>query len=290
LKIMSQSPYAPSPYETGYDPASEPARTSVMAILSIVFSLICILPGTGVIGILLGVAALVAIGKAQGRLEGKGAALSGIILGIITTVLWGAIGFGMLEAWTYYSKRMIPTGERFFSAVSVGDFDAARAELTVEANENLTDARFAIFAEEVESRIGVVEGAADSFEAIGQSFGRVFGGSKGQGPPPQTTQSSDAVAPVGIIGSEGSLIAWIVFDEQTLTGGPKVTPKIRDLFVQFENQEILTLRPDGPGGQAAGAIGGGTVIEPGDPQSPEPPAENDAEPLEGAEDAEPTPM
>jgi hypothetical protein len=293
---MSQSPYAPTPYETGYDPASEPTRTSVMAILSIVFSLICILPGTGVIGILLGVGALVAIGKSNGRLEGKGAALSGIILGLITTVLWAAVGFGLLQGYTFYTKRMVPTGERFFMALSAGDLDAARAELTVDANEDVTDERLMLFAQEIETRIGSVQGAADSWNSMGQSFGRVFGGG-GSGQPPQTNvsvQNQDAVAPIGILGDADSMIAWLVFDEQTLTGGPKVSPKIRDAFVQFENQDIVTLRADGPGQAAAGQIGQGQLVEPGadepdeDDPAPQPDEAPEGEPLE--EPTEPTPM
>jgi hypothetical protein len=294
---MNQNPYANdpyggSPYGGGMEAGHGPTRTSVLAVLSIVFSLICILPGTGVIGILLGVGALAAISRSNGRLEGKGAALSGVILGLITTVLWAAIAIGALQGWTYYTERMIPTGDRFFTALSVGDVEAARAELSVEANEAVSDERLAWFNAQIESNIGPVQDVATSFDTIGQSFGRVFQQSQGGGPPQQTTvttQNNDAVVPIGVLGASGSMIAWVVYDEQTIAGGPKTTPKMRDVFVQFENQSIVALRAGGPGQAAAGNVGGGEIIEgptdeaPEDP--PEPPATDEPQPEESTEPA-----
>jgi|GEM_PF-2268084 len=281
---MNQNPYAQNPYGGAIEAEYAPTRTSVMAILSIVFSLICILPGTGLIGILLGIGALAAIGRSDGRLEGKGAALSGIILGLITTVLWGAVVFGGLQGWTFYTKRMTPVGDRFFQALTARDLDAARAELTVEANESLTDERLLWFTEEIESRIGPVQGAATSFDTMGQAFGAVFGpAGRNQSPNSSVTvnqNTSDAVVPVGVIGDSGSLIAWLVFDEQTLAGGPKTSPKVIDVFLQFSNQEMIVLRESGPGRSAAQQMNMGAIVEEEEPSAaPDAPAlrESDGE-------------
>ena len=90
---MTQHPYAES--TAGADVFPEAERTSVMAILSLVCSLICCIPGLGILGSLLGVFALIGIGGSRGRVGGKGLAISGIIIGILMTVIWiGAfIGF-----------------------------------------------------------------------------------------------------------------------------------------------------------------------------------------------------
>ncbi len=75
------SPKAP-PITPGEIPASGPTKTSVMAIVSLVLGVLgfCTLGLGGLIGVILGIVALVSINKSAGRLGGQGLAIGGIIV------------------------------------------------------------------------------------------------------------------------------------------------------------------------------------------------------------------
>ncbi|GJM19677.1 MAG: hypothetical protein DHS20C14_18900 [Phycisphaeraceae bacterium] len=75
---------------------SEPDRTSITAIFSLICSFICCLPLVPLLGAGLGVLALIGIGRSDGRVGGKGLAVCGIVLGIIVTLLQVG-GFFLLD-------------------------------------------------------------------------------------------------------------------------------------------------------------------------------------------------
>lgn len=274
---MNHSPYAPTMDRHDFTDA----RTSILAILAVVFAVVCFIPGTGVIAILLGIAALGVIAKSNGRIEGRGAALSGIILGLITTVIWGAISFGMLQGWTYYTKQMVGTGDRFFQAAAAGDFVAARAEMTTPAAEELQDAQLEWFINAISERSGDVVGASTTARTMLESFGEVFSQAGGSGKPAPNMQvqagPNDVVVPIAVQCASGSVIAWLVFDEGSLNTGGATTPKISDLFMLFGNGDVIALRHDGPAAAAAAQTG---MLPPGGVQSapvtPTPPDATDA--------------
>lgn len=96
---MSQNPYADQ-YEIPEQIV--PERTSVMAILSLVFGILCV-PFFGLIAIFLGVFAMFGIKASRGRVSGTGLAVAGVVLGIIATLVWGGcvgtivVGINALE-------------------------------------------------------------------------------------------------------------------------------------------------------------------------------------------------
>ena len=90
-----------SQFDTSFDATTpEQQKTSGLAIASLVCSLICCVPITTILGILLGIGAMVSIGGDPAK-KGKGLAVTGIVLGLIFT---GIQGF-------YYPK--IPDGVRY---------------------------------------------------------------------------------------------------------------------------------------------------------------------------------
>ena len=95
---MSNPPVPPvPPLEDHYDASSQydnpPPRASGMAIASMVLGIaaiptLCIGIGfvAGIVGLVLGIVALLAIKREPGRLAGKGFAITGIVLGILSTL------------------------------------------------------------------------------------------------------------------------------------------------------------------------------------------------------------
>src|SRR5262245_11130022 len=91
---MTRNPYEqPLPGEEM--PAEDVrARVSGLAVSSLVFGWLCCIPGSGLIGTILGGAGLVSISKSDGRLSGRTMAFIGIVLGLLGTALWLAVGVG----------------------------------------------------------------------------------------------------------------------------------------------------------------------------------------------------
>jgi len=262
--------------QSGFE-AMPPARTSVLAVLAVVAAILCV-PGTGLLAILLGAIALAAIGRSNGALEGRGAAISGIILGLITTVLWGALFAGALQGYTYYTKNMVATTDRFIQAAAAQDYDAARAEFSEGAAAELTDEQLAWFIGEVETRAGEVQRTATSFGTIVEAFGEIFGqnGHTQSNTNPNfqiKDDGNDNIVPVALTCANESVLAWVIFDEASL-GDPEVSPpKIVDVFVLFASGDVVALRHDGPAAenaQRSGLSGDDEVI-----QNEAPDADND---------------
>jgi len=149
---MSQNPYA-HPGQFGIDGGDEipprPARTSILAVFSLVCSLICCIPGLGLVGSVLGIGALVGISSSKGRVGGKGLAIAGVVIGLIVTTLWvfGAYGAASIAA------RLMKY-EGVVTALEQGDVPAARAFLSPSADGAVPDERLAEFAAAIRSDWG----------------------------------------------------------------------------------------------------------------------------------------
>lgn len=236
-----------------------PPRTSAMSIASLVTSLGCVIPGVGLLAVVLGIVALGLIGRARGRLSGRGLAATGIILGLISTVLWGAVAAGGLQAWTFYTKQMAPVGDRAIMAAAAGDLDALRAEMTQSAGESVDAQRMAFFISTIEDDQGAIVSVETNISTMSQAFGRVFGGSQGGGGGAQPG-SDVAPVPVALRCAQGDVLAWPIFDAQSFNGG---TPLLADIMVQLPNQQAVTLLEDGDGAIFARQLGWSVITPPG---------------------------
>jgi len=237
-----------------------PPRTSAMSIASLVTSLGCVIPGVGLLAVVLGILALGLIGRARGRLSGRGLAATGIILGLIGTVIWGAVAAGGLQAWTFYTKQMAPVGDRAIMAAAAGDLDAVRAEMTQSAGQSVDAERMAFFIATIENGQGAIASVETNLSTIFQAFGRVSAGAQGgagAGP-----QAGGDVTPVPVVlrCARGDVIAWPIFNTDSFGGG---TLLLADIMVQLPNQQAVTLREDGEGAAFAQQLGWSIITPPG---------------------------
>lgn len=233
---MTSNPYAQTDFGPDYYPEQ---RTSVLAILSLVFSLICCLPGTGVVGIVLGIAAIVAIASAQGRLAGRGMAIAGLIIGVFTTVLWLAVGFGMMS----FAGSLNIYGE------SIEDMQAgrpadARLVLAPSADTAVTDERLVAFGQQITDEwgayTGMPGGVFDWFGAYGEVGPRI-GATQ---PAIQAVYRDDAI-PVPVRFDRGSTVLWVVIAPGT---APGQAGSVRNYgFVDRSGQVVWLIDPPQPG-------------------------------------------
>ncbi len=258
---MSENPYIDG---GGYldDGPVKGSRTSVLAVASLATSLLCCIPFLGVFSIIFGAASLLLIGRSNGRLTGKGAAIAGLIVGIMTAVIWGAAGAGALQVMTFYKKQMIPVAETAMYAVNQDDVAGLRALLNGDADGDLTDAQIIAFMSMCETEMGTVSGAARDFGTIWESFLNTYqrsqGNNSGGG-----GQFDEAITPVpiGLLTANGHYFAWVLFDGHTLSG--QQDRKIADIMIMQDGKNGFTLRDDGPGRDMCDAMSlrGRTAVE-----------------------------
>lgn len=126
-----------------------PTKTSGLAVGALICSLIFCCPVTTLLGVLLGLIALVTIGKDPTK-KGRGLAWTAIILGVIFTLLtvallwWSVANFSLIQ-------RQGP--QDALAGASAGDYAAFR-EAMVGDSATATDEQIKAFIDELESRYG----------------------------------------------------------------------------------------------------------------------------------------
>ena len=126
---MSQVPpppmTVPPPGASGY-PAPMPKRTNGLAIASLVFGILGCIPFlSGLLAVVLG---FLGIRKARDpQVGGKGLAIAGIILGVLSLGIWGLFG-GTILAVFRGTEAERETAKQFVTNVAAGNVDAALAQ------------------------------------------------------------------------------------------------------------------------------------------------------------------
>ncbi|MCA9274037.1 MAG: DUF4190 domain-containing protein [Phycisphaerales bacterium] len=164
---MTNDPYATTADFNDHYADAGPPRTSVLAILSLVCSLICFIPGLSAIGSLLGVFALLGISASKGRVKGTGLAIAGIAVGLIVSLLWIGGAVAIQQGAKQYLKMT-----DVMKDIESGSYDSARGQLTTATRPFATDEAFEAFKAAYQADAGQFQGSPkglmDLFKAFGQ--------------------------------------------------------------------------------------------------------------------------
>jgi len=160
---MTQSPYA---HLTGeLEPL--PTRTSVLAILALIIAIVsivplfCAIPGSGALAVIFGGGALLLINRERGRLSGTGLAATGIVLGMIVTVV--QVVAVMMVTWGLQKgNAFIAPVDTSMRALESGDLVGARTMLSEASSARVTDEMLADFAKQYQSAAGTYKGTPTS--------------------------------------------------------------------------------------------------------------------------------
>jgi len=245
----------------GFGDAPPADRVSLTAVFSLLCSLpCCVIPLLGLVGVALGALSLAFIGGSNGRLSGRGVAATGIVLGLVTSVIWGAIGFGALQAWTFYSKQMVPLADQTLVAMRDGDYTAARSFMSGGLSAALTDERMAWFIDTVQAEFGKIDFAASDFGRVAEGFGAVKGA--------QGNMTMYGIgAPFGLVCEKGTALGWVFFDENGLGQNPQRV-EIDDMAALISSGGA-SLRETGPASSMIGSMGIKLLRGPEAPAAPE---------------------
>ncbi len=150
------------------DEVIAPERTSLLAVGSLIVSIlslvVCCVPGPGVLGVVMGVAAMPGISRSQGRVGGKGMAITGIVIGLFATLISLFLWIGVSMGFSQWSSRI--------DGVFSQDPAAVRPMMARSFTNAFTDEDHALFLAEVESEWGAFKGSERSLASV---FGYYFG-------------------------------------------------------------------------------------------------------------------
>jgi hypothetical protein len=162
------NPYAPFPGEAVVEP-----RTSVLAILALISSLVCFIPGLSLVGVLLAIIALITISGSNGRTGGRGLAIAALVIGLVVSALWGAIALGISQVGRLTATQYTGPIAQVMTTIETKDYAKARNAFTAPAAARLTDADFDRFIAAYQAELGSFKGGPDGFLDLMQSLGSV---------------------------------------------------------------------------------------------------------------------
>jgi hypothetical protein len=218
-----------------------PQRTSILAILALVFALPCFIPGVGFIASLLAVFALVGIASSKGRVGGTGLAIAALVLGLISTAFWGAIGYGAWQISNQFSSFATAPVANLVAAVEKGDNTAARAGVVDYTAALLTDEQLASVKKQLNDKLGAYQSAPKGLIELFSSYGEIAHLMKQ--PPP----NSEPEIPIPLRFEKGAALVMIAIDPEKQPKDGKDLSKIlpiRNLkIVTSDGTEIFLVDP-----------------------------------------------
>lgn len=257
---MSQNPFS-NPYDL--PEAVVPERTSVLAVLSLILGIVCV-PFFGIVAVFLGVMALFGIKASRGRVSGSGLAVTGIILGVVFSLLWGGcagmIGFGG----NMMIKKVAPAVGTIITSAQAGDVDAVKSGLSPSAASRVTPEAVEAFRVAVDSELGAFKRSPDSLGELGGQMWDLFAamGSSGNSNPMGTHSNA---MPFPLEFEKGWALVIIPIDQQGGTPGSTTIP-VGNVIVLTSTGGEIVLVPYGT------TLPAPTPVSPADPTLPPPEA------------------
>ncbi len=259
---MTQNPYAG---EFDGDVYEAPPRTSVLAVTSLVLSLICCIPGLGLLGSLFGVGAIIGIGNSRGRVGGRGVAVAGITIGLLVTIAWIGLAVAVYRGIGTVSKLMYGNTNAFMASVENGDFDKARAIVSGPV-VSASDEQFEAFRDKYRAAYG-------SFVSVPTKFwSEVLPAYIEIKPQMQPYSGRQNIVPVPAEFDSGRVLLLLIVDPQGNAG------KAPQNALSIPLADIWVVLPDGtearlmdiPGAAAGPGEGGGEASDRAEPDEDEP--------------------
>lgn len=220
----------------------EPERVSILAILGLVFGLICFIPFLGLIGVICAIAGLIAINRSRGRLAGTGMAIAGLILGLLFTAIWGAIALGMIGFINMVEKGLVVPLNQAVTAVESENYASARGMLSPASQPLATDESFKLMREGYRGELGAFKSIPTGWELV-QAY-------TGLGPQFQSMQNMQGVRgrndliPVPAIFEKGTALLLVSADppgSNNQKSGQEFKFEFKNITIILPSQKVVNL-------------------------------------------------
>lgn len=277
---MSQSPFA-NPYDL--PGTAMPERTSVMAVLSLVLGILCV-PFFGILAIFLGVFALFGIKASRGRVSGTGLAVTGIILGVVMTLLWGTCVGGSIFIGDMMRTKVAPAVGTIITAAQGGDVEGVRKGMATGTQPRVTPEAVQAFSDTLTAEMGAYKGVPASLPDMVKRYGEVFEalGQSGSSAGGNPMQGYNNAMPIPLEFEKGWALVIVPINQQSQGGGGGPEDLIENIIVCTPSGAQIVLVPVGTFLPPATPSPDATT-----PDSPPPAPEPGASPDTDAPPAEP---
>ncbi len=183
----------------------EPERTSILAILSLVFGALGCCGGvTSILGIPMAIISMIGISKSKGRIGGMGLAIGGLVVGLLTLALWVGVVFGLGGMMKVAITQFGATTEAILTDVQNGDFDAARNNFGSPGDQT-SDEEFVAFAAAYTTDLG-------QYVSMPDGFGDLINGYMAVGPLIQPYQNRQGYVPMPAQFDTGWVLVIYIMD------------------------------------------------------------------------------
>ncbi|MBX3379880.1 MAG: hypothetical protein KF805_07275 [Phycisphaeraceae bacterium] len=264
-----------------------PERTSIVAILALVFALPCFIPGAGIVASLLAVFALVGIAGSKGRVGGTGLAIAALVLGLFGTALWTALGYGAWQAASFFDKQIVGSTAIVMNEIKDGEWDKVKNRFVPLSADNLSPETFETFRAAYREKFGEFVGAPSGLRDIIDDYSKLGPLMANLKNPPNNT------IPVPLRFEKGPALLMMEFDPSphakpknpTDTQGVMKALPIRNLTLLGQGGAVVVLIDPS-------LLPSNTIIQlkPGSPPKLKSvPAQGGEEPAEAPKQAEPVP-
>lgn len=248
-----------------------PQRTSILAILSLVFSLICLIPGTGVLAAIFGISALVGIKGSRGRVGGTGLAVAGLIVGLLFTMIWVGIAVGANSLMQEFNGKVVAPMNQAIIAMDAGDNTKLRAALLPEVNAAVTDQQINDFRTAYQAELGSCKGAPTSLMDFFPAYAQLS-----QQLQPLQGRNDMIPFPVNFDKGPALVVLWMKpGGTHTKTGGPDRLP-FTNVTIYTTNGKEFSIVPLQQ--SLVPSTTGAPAASPTPPAAPDAPTEPPAEP------------
>lgn len=202
----------------------EPERTSIMAILSLVFGVGgCCFGVTSILAVPFSIVGMLGISRSKGRLGGMGLAIAGLIVGLITLALWAGLIIGVGGAMKAGIAQFGSTTESILTEIQNGDHDSARSQMIPPASE-VTNEELAAFYSAYQADLG-------NFVGMPDGLGELFSGYSSVGPLIQTYNGRPGYVPMPVRFDSGWVLVIYVMDPSGQGGGSGSMPPPKMLIL-----------------------------------------------------------
>ena len=250
---MTRNPYAHPTEDEPLLRDDSRARVSGLAVSSLIFGILCCIPGSGLIGTILGGAGLVSISRSEGRLSGRTLAFVGVVLGILGTVLWLAVGIGARRELAILQTRLVDPSVATMKALGSQDWKGA-AKL-FDPKSGIGEAELRDFAARLEAAFGAPVGAP-----VSMNWEQVFGPRPSAAVEAAGTNALPLPVPIEFKNGSASIVLVLrsptVFGEVAFGGG-SLDGQVTNVGVVGPDKEVWLVDP--AAGKRGRGGGGGTV-------------------------------
>jgi hypothetical protein len=143
------------------------ARTSKLAIASFISGMVCCIPLLGSAAVIMGAFAVARISQSRGRLDGRPLAIIGMVLGMLSLVLWVGLFIGMASAVGQVHRNVIVPTENAMLAIERQDWAAAKTFM--KPSTVVTDEQWSKFRDAYHASLGDFIGLQNDL-SIEQAF------------------------------------------------------------------------------------------------------------------------